>query len=178
MPDPGTFTFTEQLEQGIVGPVFAGTLRPLKGAGARFLSSPVPVVAKVALHPAETHLLLQEAAIYARLSHLQGSAIPRIFGVFAGRAFAVLVMAHVGGQVDQIGTLNREQRASLYSGLERLHAGGVLHGDLRAENVVVSATGVPSLIDLSHARVHQCKGAAVCEELREGKALFGLVGGL
>ncbi|KAJ7721049.1 hypothetical protein B0H16DRAFT_1699812 [Mycena metata] len=179
----GAFGFTERLEQGIVGPVFSGTLRPVKGARsinscAGFLTPPVPVVAKVAFHPAETQLLLHEAAIYARLSHLHGSAIPRIFGAFAGCGFTVLVMAHGDVQVDQIGALSRGQRASLYTDLERLHAGGVLHGDLRAENIVVSATDVPSIVDLSHARIHQCKGAAACEELREARAFFGLVGGL
>lgn len=63
---------------------------------------------------------------------------------------------------------------SLYISLALLHAHGVEHGYLRAENLVVSPTGVPSLIDLSHARAHGCNGAGVCEELREGRALFGI----
>jgi hypothetical protein len=50
----------------------------------------------------------------------------------------------------------------------------VQHGDLRADNVVVSSDGLPSLIDLSHARAHACKGEGACAELRDGWALFGL----
>jgi hypothetical protein len=50
----------------------------------------------------------------------------------------------------------------------------VQHGDLRADNVVVSSAGLPSLIDLSHARAHACKGEGACAELRDGRVLFGL----
>ncbi|KAJ7178077.1 hypothetical protein C8R46DRAFT_1075743 [Mycena filopes] len=182
------YTLDEQLEQGVVGPVFAGTLQ-LQLLKTRHDVKPlhtafVPVVAKIALHPPETALLLHEAAIYARVAHLQGSALPRVFSlsrsVSAGGAFTVLVLAYAGAAVPrgQIYALSTAQRASLYADLERLHAGGVLHGDLRAENIVVSAAGAPSLIDLSHACVHRCRGAAVCEELREARDFFGLGDGL
>jgi hypothetical protein len=43
----------------------------------------VPVVAKVALHAAETSLLFHEAEMYARAARLQDGALPRVLGVFA-----------------------------------------------------------------------------------------------
>ncbi|KAF8208164.1 hypothetical protein K438DRAFT_1961678 [Mycena galopus ATCC 62051] len=197
--DASSFTFDTQLEQGVVGPVFAGTLvsggdaqcRGL-GMGRRIRAAPVPVVAKVALHAAETVLLMHEAAMYARAARLQGGVLPEVYGVFETRArtrqcgeeeqrrgrgtgrgeFMVFVMEHRGARVGDLGALSWGQRVSLYISLTLLHVHGVQHGDLRADNVVVSPAGVPSFIDLSHARPHACKGDGHgeegCAELAEG----------
>ncbi|KAJ6588305.1 hypothetical protein B0H19DRAFT_922735 [Mycena capillaripes] len=147
--------------------------------GDRDGDAPVRVVAKVALHPPEAALLRHEAAMYARAGSLQGGALPRVFGVFASRGrsherlgsdgLTVLVMSHRGGRVELEAAVS-----SLYITLEQLHKHGVSHGDLRAENVVVSRAGVPSLIDLSHARAHVCGGEAACKELSEARAFFGM----
>lgn len=98
--ETSAITLDQQLEQGIIGPVFAGSVD-----GAL-------VVAKVALYEAETRILLHEAAIYRRLARLQGRVVPRIFGVFSSRCrgFTVLVMAHRGTPVTQIGELSASQR--------------------------------------------------------------------
>ncbi|KAJ7481466.1 kinase-like domain-containing protein [Mycena latifolia] len=158
-----TFVFEQQLDQGIVGPVFAGRV-----AG----DETAPVVAKVALYEAETRMLLHEATIYRQLQHLQGRAIPHVFGVFACRAFTVLVLAHRGARIAQMSELSNSQRLSLYEVLKLVHRWGVVHGDLRADNIVVADDGVPSLIDFSHARKHQCLGASLCEELCEARSFF------
>ncbi|KAJ7672548.1 hypothetical protein DFH06DRAFT_1319964 [Mycena polygramma] len=165
------FKFDTQLEQGIVGPVFAGTLA--REIVKHMHTTPmlddrvVSVVAKVALHAPEAALLRHEAAMYARAESLQGGALPRVFGLFEspalrrarksgnhGGGFTVLVIGHRGAGVKRMDALNWGQRASLYTALQALHAYGVAHGDLRADNIVVSRVGVPTLIDLSHARAH------------------------
>ncbi|KAJ6590943.1 hypothetical protein DFH09DRAFT_908019 [Mycena vulgaris] len=179
VPNPGceshnpfvqeTFTFDQQLDQGIVGPVFAGSV-----AGGDSGSACAAVVAKVALYEAETRILLHEAAIYRQLQRLQGRVVPRVFGLFACRTFTVLVLAHRGARVSHMAELSRSQRASLYEDLKTVHQLGMVDGDLRAENIVVADDGVPSLIDFSHAGTHRCLGPAVCEELREGLTFFSL----
>ncbi|KAJ7704453.1 hypothetical protein B0H17DRAFT_911747, partial [Mycena rosella] len=110
-------------------------------------------------------VLLHEAAVYRQLRSVQGLAVPRVFGVFACRAFTVLILAHCGTRVTQTGELSRAQRASLYADLGTVHRWGVVHGDLRAENIVVADDGVASLIDFSHAGTHRCLGPLLCEEL-------------
>ncbi|KAJ7829447.1 hypothetical protein B0H14DRAFT_1210173 [Mycena olivaceomarginata] len=218
-PGPA-FVFDTPLERGVVGPVFAGTLQVGAARGyssrERYLGkgdtggtntntksegpAQVRVVAKVALHAAETALLVHEAAMYARAARLQGGVLPEVYGVFvskgrmreqerrgskagakweagqarAGGGFTVLVVGHRGAPVGELSALSWGQRVSLYISLALLHAHGVQHGDLRADNVVVSSDGLPSLIDLSHARAHACKGEGACAELRDGRVLFGL----
>ncbi|KAJ7704639.1 hypothetical protein B0H14DRAFT_3526683 [Mycena olivaceomarginata] len=140
-PGPA-FVFDTPLERGLLWGRYLG-----KGdTGGTNTKSEGPaqvrVVAKVALHAAETALLVHEAAMYARAARLQGGVLPEV--------------------------------VSLYISLALLHAHGVQHGDLRADNVVVSSDGLPSLIDLSHARAHACKGEGACAELRDGRVLFGL----
>ncbi|KAJ7639814.1 hypothetical protein DFH06DRAFT_1001770 [Mycena polygramma] len=137
------------------------------------------------MHAPEAALLRHEAAMYARAESLQGGALPRVFGLFEspalrhahnsghhGDGITVLVMEHRGAGVKRMGALSWGQRISLYTALQALHAHGVAHGDLRADNIVVSRAGVPTLIDLSHARAHVCSGEGRCEELREGRAFF------
>ncbi|KAJ7507158.1 hypothetical protein B0H11DRAFT_193182 [Mycena galericulata] len=182
------FSLDEQLEQGIVGPVFAGRAMVTAAGG---VPESLPVVAKVALYEEETRILLHEAAMYRRLEHAQGRVVPRVFGVFAGRAFLVLVLAHRGAGIPQMAELSLAQRYILLLcfdaisevdalGLRctatsrRLHGWGVAHGDLRTDNIVVSDAEVPSLIDLSHARMHLCLGPFECEELHEGRSFLRL----
>ncbi|KAJ7151401.1 hypothetical protein C8R43DRAFT_886703 [Mycena crocata] len=117
-------------------------------------------------------MLLHEAALYARLRSLQGRGLPRMFGLFAGRGLTVLVLTHRGAPLAQMHELGGSQRTALYDALRALHQRGVAHGDLRADNVVVSEDGVPSLIDLSHAWVHRCLGPSGCEELRQARSFF------
>ncbi|KAJ6464141.1 hypothetical protein C8R47DRAFT_992266 [Mycena vitilis] len=131
------------------------------------------VVAKVALHAPEAALLRHEAAMYSRAESLQGGALPRVFGLFESPALRLLVIGHRGRGIDRMDALSWGQRASLYTALQALHAHGVAHGDLRADNIVVSRAGVPSLIDLSHARAHVCSGEGRCDELRQGREFFG-----
>lgn len=102
LEEPRTFAFDEELEQGIVGPVFAGRVGGGPAAAA--------VVAKVALFAAETRMLLHEAAMYRHLRPLQGRTVPRVYGLFACRTFTVLVLAHCGARVAQIGDFSEGQR--------------------------------------------------------------------
>ncbi|KAJ7084049.1 hypothetical protein B0H15DRAFT_784534 [Mycena belliarum] len=117
-------------------------------------------------------MLLHEAAMYRHLRPLQGRTVPRVYGLFACRTFTVLVLAHCGARVAQIGDFSEGQRAALYESLWSVHRWGVVHGDLRTENIVVSGDGTPTLIDFSHAGSHQCHDASSCEELRAARSFL------
>ncbi|KAJ6613627.1 hypothetical protein B0H10DRAFT_1805120, partial [Mycena sp. CBHHK59/15] len=98
--------------------------------------------------------------------------VPWVFGVFACHKFTGLVMQHLGHPVATICELSLPQRWALYNDLTALHECGIVHADVRADNIVVSESGRPSLIDFSHARTHRCPGPLVCEELRQSLSIF------
>ncbi|KAJ7291301.1 hypothetical protein C8J57DRAFT_1211780 [Mycena rebaudengoi] len=163
---PQAFIFDTQLDQGIVGPVFSGTCASSASRNGFGAVPRVAVVAKVALYEAEKQILLHEASIYARMAPLQGrgqradggGVVPRVFGVFACPWFMVLILQHLGRRVEDMSDLSMRQRSAIYHDLTILHRWGIMHADVRMDNIVVSETGEASLIDFSHARTHWCPG--------------------
>ncbi|KAJ7628347.1 hypothetical protein FB45DRAFT_918077 [Roridomyces roridus] len=165
------FIFDEQLEQGIIGPVFAGHAVPFTSTGQ---SERVVVKMALALYEEETKMLSHEAEVYRYLQLQRHEAtLPRVYGLCSNRVFTALVLEHRGRQVVDVGReLTLGQRMALYHDLQTLHTCGVMHGDLRADNIVVSEdTGKASLIDLSHARMHH-RCPEECDELRAGRELL------
>lgn len=54
--------------------------------------------------------LRHEANIYARLSSLQGTVIPKMYGLFEGEGWVVLVLEDCGCSVNNIDSLSLAQR--------------------------------------------------------------------
>ena len=107
---------------------------------------------------------MQEARIAAALEH------PNIVTVYALRIEdrrIYMIMEYLsGGSVKDLlarqGKLSVEQTASLATGvcegLARLHAKGIIHRDIKAENILLTEDGRPKIIDLGIAHVPEEAG--------------------
>ena len=92
-----------------------------------------------------------EIKIYSLLHPLQGKVIPnfRYCGVVEGILF-VLGLDFVG-EIPR--HLSIHQKEELLRGLSEIHSYGVMHNDIRVENIVVDSTGKPFIIDFALASV-------------------------
>lgn len=54
----------------------------------------------------------------------------------------------------------------LFEELCLIHEHGVVHGDLRAPNIVLQNGSDAHFIDFSHGHEHQCTGPMTCSELK------------
>jgi predicted Ser/Thr protein kinase len=88
-----------------------------------------------------------EIAIYSRLTQLQGRVIPsfRYCGLAEGILFVVGL--DYSGKVPS--RLDQNQKEVLVEGLSEIHSYGILHGDIRLENIVVDSAGHPFIIDFA-----------------------------
>ncbi|KIY98612.1 hypothetical protein MNEG_9350 [Monoraphidium neglectum] len=115
-----------------------------------------------------------EVAIYDRLRSLQGVSIPILYGSgFWNYANTYFVATSViSGQHPSRSTFGGIQAAE--QALRGIHACGVLHGDIRAENVFVAEEGgrwKVWLIDFDYSTESRDPGAQAAE-LAELQALF------
>ncbi|GJJ71714.1 hypothetical protein EMPS_04071 [Entomortierella parvispora] len=81
--------------------------------------------------------LLHEVAIYEELEELQGKFIPHV--VFAGVSYGVemvLATEFAGANIKER-RLNEADRNKIREALKAIHEHGVVHGDLRLQNIVV-----------------------------------------
>ena len=95
--------------------------------------------------------LRNEVRIYKILSDLQGKCIPRVelFGHWDG-LYCVGLSFHGKTAV----SINVNQKQKLLDILDCVHRHGVLHGDIRKENILVDAHGNPFLIDFGFGTVN------------------------
>ena len=106
--------------------------------------------------------LAREAAI---LAYLEGDCVPRLLeaGERDGRRFLVLAWLPGADALTAAGELRRRPAGADLAGLlalgraivaayARLHARGVLHGDVHPRNVLVAADGAVALIDFGWSR--------------------------
>jgi serine/threonine protein kinase len=107
-------------------------------------------------HPAAAsrRALLREARIAGRLDH---PGVVRVLGLVRDGEHDHLVLEHVAGTSlaeaarPDVTTLGRIAR-DLAAALAHVHGRGVLHLDLKHENVMLGAAGAPVLIDFGIAR--------------------------
>jgi uncharacterized protein (TIGR02145 family) len=102
--------------------------------------------------------LFHEARILARFDHPH---IATMLRVFEAHGTAYLVTAFVEGQtlqklVQESGPLSERHALEVFeqllAGVEHVHREGVLHGDLKPANIILSSTGVLVLVDFGAAR--------------------------
>lgn len=102
--------------------------------------------------------LTREARLAASLNH-RGIAMVYDFGYHAGKSFTVF--EYVEGQtlrnmLKECGKLSRDTVRSLVrelaEALDVAHAGGVIHQDLKPENICITHSGQPKILDFGVAR--------------------------
>jgi len=132
------------------------------------------VIAKIATgSPDRSWSRLQtEYSVYQTLQHLQGSVIPRCYGLFHVEDFAcLLLMEDCGRSLESFNDLSSNQRRILVSHITQIHQCGVSHEDLEPRNVLVSNSGRLSIIDFERSeRSHMCGEG--CAELRLFSGMF------
>jgi serine/threonine protein kinase len=135
-----------------------------------------PIVAKISsdrTDPAKSPLQ-EEYAVYQTLRDLQGSAIPRCYGLFRVGDFAdMLLLQDCGESIQSYDGLTPYQRcvpclrhagiplndprASLTSHVPNIHRRHVCHQDLEPRNIVMSTSGQLRVVDFELSdRFHKC----------------------
>jgi tRNA A-37 threonylcarbamoyl transferase component Bud32 len=144
-----------------------------------------PIVAKICAdrtHRAEPGLR-EEYAVYQTLRDLQGSAIPRCYGLFRVADFADLLLLEDCGEslesYDKLTPYQRcasclrhavmalnDPRGTLWSHVSKIHCRNVCHHDLEPRNVVMSSSGQLRVVDFELSdRFHKCDRQD-CHELQ------------
>jgi len=107
--------------------------------------------------PASRERFRREARLAARLSH---SAIVQVYDILEEEGNEYIVMEYVEGTTlrDQVRQGPMDVRAALElarelaAGLDTAHRQGIIHRDLKTENVLVSTSGGPKILDFGIAK--------------------------
>jgi alkyl hydroperoxide reductase subunit AhpC len=148
---PGSVVAHYQIEETLGDGSFGAVFR------ARDLTLQRPVALKV-LKPGAPHSALAEARAAASLSHPN---ICTIFAVEDGEGVPLIAMEYLSGLplsrlLARRGPLPLDETLvharQVAAGLAAAHGQGVVHGDLKPENVMVTDEGVVKLLDFGLAR--------------------------
>lgn len=106
-------------------------------------------VADISKQPAMLDELKNELTIYELLKELQGFTIPKV--LFSGRLESILYCVGMSmcGRVPE--TLTANQKRHLIDTLDKIHAKGILHNDIKVENILVDELSNAYLIDFGFA---------------------------
>lgn len=113
--------------------------------------------------------LLNEIAIYEKLSKLQGRGIPKLLCHGYLECVLYCVGISLSGSVPQ--NLNEKQKQMLLNTLERIHEAGILHNDIRKENILIDEVGNPFIIDFGFST----QGTSWEEQMEERNVLLRLI---
>jgi Protein kinase domain len=94
--------------------------------------------------------LQNEIQVYQKLEDLQGRYIPELvlYGELAC-VFYCLGISVVGSVPRH---LSKSQKDHLIEGLNKMHQRNIIHGDIKAENIIIDDKGSAFWIDFSHSR--------------------------
>ncbi|KAJ7689584.1 hypothetical protein B0H17DRAFT_1134917 [Mycena rosella] len=134
-----------EISAGAAGIAHEATLRVTSTDGGPLLEN----VVKVAFLAEQQKRMRHEHAIYRHMAESHVKGIPEVYGIFEdleGGAM-VLIMSACGG-----GT-----RIGGVAEFIEIHAAGVYHHDIRAENLMLTTKG-EAIIDFSRSELHSTKG--------------------
>ena len=146
------YRVTHKVGQGGMGTVFAATdLRNSKQLALKVL------LPELVAHPTARRRMKQEADALARIDHAN---VIQVYGVFDEGPLLVIAMELITGsdlskwvRPGGIGESTALQLVSgMLRGLAAIHAIGLVHRDIKPDNVMLTADGVPKLMDLGVAR--------------------------
>lgn len=105
--------------------------------------------------------LQNEVSVYKQLSELQGNGVPRFFchGFIEDALFCVGVS--ICGTVPN--GFTEKQKEKLLDTLQRIHGTGILHNDIKQENILIDESGNPYIIDFGFATRNCCPVAQMEE---------------
>jgi hypothetical protein len=86
-------------------------------------------------YPDAAASLQAEARAYARLRHLQGAVIPKLYGFYeVWGILTLLALQPVGNSVTEDEEINVKLRGKMKQALKRIHEAGFIHGDIARRN--------------------------------------------
>jgi predicted Ser/Thr protein kinase len=106
----------------------------------------------------------KEVEIYKDLADIQGKYIPKLicYGYYGGGMSFVIGMTIVGTSLSEQ-KIKKRQKTRAIKGLEAIHNHGILHNDIREENILINDNGDIYLIDF---------GMASREDIKKKRKLF------
>ncbi|POG70072.1 kinase-like domain-containing protein [Rhizophagus irregularis DAOM 181602=DAOM 197198] len=106
----------------------------------------------------------KEVEIYKDLTDIQGKYIPKLvcYGYYGGGMSFVIGMTIVGTSLSEQ-KIKKRQKSRAIKGLEAIHKHGILHNDIREENILINDNGDIYLIDF---------GMASREDTKKKRKLF------
>ncbi|XP_015918975.1 uncharacterized protein [Parasteatoda tepidariorum] len=120
--------------------------------------------------------LKNEDNIYKILKPLQGDIVPKIYfsGFMEGRH--VIVMEYLEAQsINMLHHLSNEQKGAALAALEKIHQLGVLHGDIREENVLMHKCNDKQAYIIDFGFATECNSfKAFAKEKQELKNILGM----
>jgi alkyl hydroperoxide reductase subunit AhpC len=177
---PGSYFSHYSIEEEVGSGTFARVYR------ARDLQLDRPVALKVFKPdcPVTPSAALAEARAAAALNHPN---LCTIYAVDDTAGVPIISMEYISGKslarIDRVNNLTRDAVLSISlqiaSGVAAAHAEGIVHGDLKPENVMVTAEGVVKVLDFGLARRLRTGQPIVSDETADlgladsGHGLFG-----
>ena len=106
----------------------------------------------------------KEVEIYKGLADIQGKYIPKLvwYGYYVGGMSFVIGMTTVDTSLSEQ-KIKKQQKTRAIKGLEAIHRHGILHNDIREENILINDNGDIFLIDF---------GMASREDTKKKRKLF------
>jgi hypothetical protein len=99
-------------------------------------------------------LMKEEVKIYETLQSLQGTTIPRLWFYGESWGFYMIATSYVDGVHPSASHLGKQHIDQLVNDrLQELNDCGVIHGDVRDNNILVTPGGNVVLLDFSHSKV-------------------------
>ena len=126
-------------------------------------------VADIAKNEEKLQELLNEVSVYEQLSGLQGNGIPRFF--FHGFVEDVLYCVGVSICGTVANEFTEQQKRKLLETLKSIHEAGILHNDIKKENILIDKSGNPYIIDFGFS-TRNCSPVAQMEETNMLLSLF------
>ncbi|KAJ7809967.1 hypothetical protein B0H14DRAFT_3880786 [Mycena olivaceomarginata] len=127
-------------------------------------------------------LLVHEFDVYTAVAPLAG-VVPTLHAVVKSRfePWGGLILENAGTVLSVYDTrwdalgLTPQDKVALYDTLRRLHAAGVLHGDVAPRNILRRPNGAFCLVDFDRSTLNHVCPVPTCKELSELQRVLALV---